>query len=232
MKTILIDVDTQHDFCDPRGALFVAGSERLAPVFQALVERAVSRGAPIVASVDSHAFDAWEFAGAPAAGPNGEQPGFPPHCVKGTAGWLKVAGTTAPRARFVPNVPVDARTLEALVTRHAPQQLLLEKEVYSLFANPNAEAVLAHLAGGGAQATRFVVFGVATDYCVRAAALGLVEWQARRSAAGVSGARGGEVWLVEDAIAAVDAAGGARAIAECAAAGVRRVSATDALAAL
>jgi nicotinamidase/pyrazinamidase len=232
MKTILIDVDTQHDFCDPRGALFVAGSERLVPVFQALVARAADRGAPIVASVDSHAFDAWEFAGAPTAGPNGEQPGFPPHCVKGTAGWLKVAGTTAPRARFVPNVAVDADTLEALITRNAPQQLLLEKEVYSLFANPNAEAVLARLTGASAAPTRFIVFGVATDYCVRAAALGLVEWLGRRG--GVSGAAGaaGEVWLVEDAIAAVDAGGGARAIAECAAAGVRRVTAADALAAL
>lgn len=230
MKTILIDVDTQHDFCDPTGALFVAGSDRLVPVFQALVARAAERGAPIVASVDSHAFDAWEFAGAPEAGPNGERPGFPAHCVKGTAGWLKVPGTTAPRARFIPNVAVDATTLEALITRHAPQQLLLEKEVYSLFANPNAEAVLARLAGtdAAAEATRFVVFGVATDYCVRAAALGLVEWLGRR---GVSGGAG-DVWLVEDAIAAVDAGGGARAIAECAAAGVRRVTAADALAAL
>ena len=230
MKTILIDVDTQHDFCDPRGALFVAGADWLSSAFEALVARAVERGAPIVASVDSHAFDAWEFAGAPEAGPNGERPGFPAHCLKGTAGWLKVPGTTAPRARFVPNVPLDAAALEALLTRHAPQQLLLEKEVYSLFANPNAEAVLARLAGAGAGAepTRFVVFGVATDYCVRAAALGLVEWLGRR---GVSGAVG-EVWLVEDAIAAVDAGGGARALAECTAAGVRRVTVAAALAAL
>ncbi len=226
MKTILIDVDTQHDFCDPRGALYVRGSERLAPAFQALVGRAVARGAPIVASVDSHAFDAWEFAGAPEAGPNGERPGFPAHCVKGTAGWLKVPGTTAPRARFVPNVPVDDATLESLLSKHAPQQLLLEKEVYSLFANPNAEAVLARLAeSAGGAATRFVVFGVATDYCVRAAALGLVEWLGRR-------ARGGEVCLVEDAIAAVDEAGGARALADCAAAGVRCVTVEAALAAI
>ncbi len=194
-KVIFVDVDTQHDFCDPTGALFVRGADALASTFRALTAHAVARGIPIVGSVDSHAFDAWEFAGASEAGPNGERPGFPPHCVKGTAGWLKVQGTLAPRARFVANVahPVD-------VERHAPQQLLLEKEVYSLFANPNAPAVLRALVGD--QAPHFVVYGVATDYCVRAAALGLVEWL---------GGRAGEVSLVVDAVAAVDAAGGERA---------------------
>jgi len=38
-------------------------------------------------------------------GPSGEKPGFPDHCVKGTAGWLKVRGTLPPRFRFIPNVP-------------------------------------------------------------------------------------------------------------------------------
>lgn len=216
-RTVFVDVDTQHDFCDPSGALFVRGADALAGTFRALTDHAVARGIPIVGSVDSHAFDAWEFAGAVEAGPNGERPGFPPHCVKGTAGWLKVPGTLAPRTRFVANVagaPLDA------ALRHAPQQLLLEKEVYSLFQNPNAPALLAALVGG--EAPRFVVYGVATDYCVRAAALGLVEWL---------GARGGEVALVVDAIAAVDAVGGERARAECRAAGVREVLTRDVLAA-
>jgi nicotinamidase/pyrazinamidase len=165
----------------------------------------------ILGSVDSHAFDAWEFANAPEKGPNGESPNFPPHCVKGTHGWLKVAGTTAPRTRFVPNVQV--RDLDAFVAKNDPQMLLFEKEVYSLFANPNAPAVLDRL---GAQ--RFIVFGVATDYCVRAAALGLVEH--------------GEVWMVGDAIAAVDAAGGEKAINECREKGVKLVSMNEALEAL
>ncbi len=213
MRTLLIDVDTQHDFCMPDGALYVRGAEALIPTFRALVARAVERETMVVGSMDSHAFDAWEFAGAPHKGPNGESPNFPPHCVKGTTGWLKVAGTTAPRTRFIPNVRVDDGELASLVTRHAPQMLLLEKEVYSLFANPNADAILESVA-----AERFIVFGVATDYCVRAAALGLVEW--------------GEVWLVRDAVAAVDPAEGERALAECAARNVRLVTTAEALEAL
>jgi len=213
MRTVLVDVDTQHDFCHPNGALYVRGAEALLPAFQRLVARAVERNTQILGSVDSHAFDAWEFAGAPVKGPNGESPNFPPHCVKGTAGWLKVPGTTAERTRYIPNVRVSREELDALAIRHAPQMLLFEKEVYSLFANPNAKTVLEKT-----RAERFVVFGVATDYCVRAAALGLVEW--------------GEVWLVRDAIAAVDAAGGERALGECVERGVRLVSLNEALEAL
>jgi nicotinamidase/pyrazinamidase len=211
MRTVLIDVDTQHDFCDPAGALYVRGAEKLAPAFRALVARALETKAPIVGSVDSHAFDAWEFAGAEARGPNGEQPNFPPHCVKGTPGWLKVPGTLPVQSRFIPNVVVGERELHAMID--TPRALMLEKEVYSLFANPNAEAVLGHLA-----ATRYVVFGVATDYCVRAAVLGLRKY-----------APHAETFLVTDAIAAVDAAGGTRAIEECAQAGARLVTVSDAM---
>jgi nicotinamidase/pyrazinamidase len=221
MQTILIDVDTQHDFCHPTGALFVQGADRLGGAFGELTARGVAAGAPILASVDSHAFDAWEFAGAPEHGPHGEAPNFPAHCVKGTAGWLKVPGTMAPRGRFIPNVPLDPATLRDLVTRHAPQQILLEKEVYSLFANPNAEGVL-DLVSQGSEPRRFLVYGVALDYCVRAAALGLVDHLARRQLPG-------EVWLIEDATAAVAAPGGAAALGECRARGVRLVSTAEAL---
>lgn len=217
MRTILVDVDTQFDFCHPEGALYVRGAEKLP--FDRLVSRAVETNTPIVGSVDSHAFDAWEFAGAPEAGPNGERPNFPAHCVKGTSGWLKMPGTMVPRTRFVPNVRTSDADLAALVERNAPHALMLEKEVYSLFANPNADAVLARVVRGDA---RFVVFGVATDYCVRAAALGLLDWIGRTG-------RKGEVLLVADAIAAVDRHGGENAVAECVAAGVQRVELRKAL---
>jgi nicotinamidase/pyrazinamidase len=224
MRTILIDVDTQHDFCHPSGALFVQGAEHLHEAFRQLTARGVAVGAPIVGSVDSHAFDAWEFAGAPETGPNGESPGFPPHCVKGTDGWLKVPGTLAPRFRFIPNVPLGDDLLAPLVTRHQPQQILLEKEVYSLFANPNADRLL-DLVREGADQVRFLVYGVALDYCVRAAALGLVDYLRQRSVPG-------EVLLCVDATASVVPAGGEKALGECQARGVRTLTTREALASL
>ena len=97
MRRVFVDVDVQNDFCEPSGALFVKGSPN--ETFRALTRFAVERGVPILGSVDSHAWDAWEFASNDRRGPDGEKPGFPDHCVKGTHGWLKVAGTLPPRFR-------------------------------------------------------------------------------------------------------------------------------------
>ena len=69
------------------------------------------------------------------------------------------------------------------------------------------------------------MFGVALDYCVRAAALGLIDWLAR-------GHHRGEVWLVADATAAVDREGGEAAAAELAARGVRLVDTREAIEAI
>ncbi len=207
MDTIFVDVDVQRDFCEPDGALYVPGSPN--DVMRRLVAHAVARRIPILGSVDSHAWDAWEFASSGRAGPGGEKPNFPDHCVKGTPGWLKVPGTLPPRFRFVPNVaeaPIDPIVDE--VFRGDTQGVYFEKEVYSLFANPLAEPFLRALASRAGTPLSFVVFGVATDYCVRAAALGLTE-------------RGYQTTLLTDAVAGITAEGVARSLDEMKRAGVR-----------
>jgi nicotinamidase/pyrazinamidase len=204
MKTpIYVDVDTQRDFCAPDGALFVRSAPAVMPAVRRLLAHAADRGHLVVGSVDTHDFTAWEF------DENGGP--FPPHCVKGTAGWLKMEGTLPERAVFVPNVAGQATAAPVPAEAHA---VLFEKEVYSLFANPAAEPTLAALlaARGLAQEdVELVVFGVATDYCVSAAALGLRE-------------RGYPVAVVTDAVAAVDEGAGQAALQEMAAAGCRLVT--------
>jgi len=202
MKKIYVDVDTQYDFCDPQGALFVRGAPAIMDNVKILVGGAVRRGELLFGSVDSHHFDAWEFAA------NGGP--FPPHCVKGTHGWLKMSGTLPEKAVFVPNVAgFDANRLP-----EGAHSILFEKEVYSMFANPSAESVIdAVLAkrGLGKKDVEMIVFGVATDYCVKEAALGLVQ-------------RGYAVSVVTDAVAAVEPAGGERALEEMRAAGCRLIT--------
>lgn len=225
MRTIFVDVDVQNDFCVPSGSLYVKGSPT--DVMRRLVAYAVAHRIPILGSVDSHAWDAWEFASSGRAGPNGERPNFPDHCVKGTPGWLKVDGTLPPRFRFVPNVAdalVDARGSGSPVGALSPNPLIapivnevirgdtqgvyFEKEVYSLFVNPLAEPFVKALAAQFGEPLSFVVFGVATDYCVRAAALGLAQ-------------RGHATTLVTDAIAGITEEGVARALEEMKRAGVK-----------
>ncbi|HTJ85180.1 MAG TPA: isochorismatase family protein [Polyangiaceae bacterium] len=210
---VLIDVDVQNDFCDPSGALFVAGSP--CELFASIVRRALDRRVPILGSVDSHAFDAWEFASSGAAGPNGERPNFPDHCVKGTWGWLKVPGTLPSRFRFSPRVAgQDVDALAGELVRRESQALYFEKEVYSLFANPNAAGTLDALARSASEPLEAWVFGVATDYCVKAAVLGLRE-------------RGLETVLIEDAVRGITPAGTETALAEMRAAGARVARAAD-----
>lgn len=188
MRTIIVDVDTQRDFMLQEGALYVHAEATVRMAIARVLQQAQREGIPILGSVDTHAHDAWEFAG------NGGP--FPPHCVKGSPGWLRVFHDVPKRTRFVPMQHVDAsvknlvgevkkgqgnRTLDAAALAAEALSgvgVYFEKEVYSLFANPTAEPVIAALvdAMGGAEAVRFDVLGYsAGGYCVDAAAQGLRE---------------------------------------------------------
>ena len=210
MRTIRIDVDTQFDFCAPSGALFVAGATAALDAVRALNGDAVARGIALVGSVDSHDFRAWEFN---TNITNGKPGPFPPHCLKGTAGWLKMAGTLPTQSVFIPCVPAPDLVASAIAAHAA---LYFEKEVYSLFVNPNAAQALLQLAGGIASETQLQIYGVATDHCVKAAALG-------------AALRGYRVEVVTDAIAAVDPATEQSSFAEMKAAGVVFVTAAELL---
>ena len=214
---VFVDVDVQRDFCEPTGALYVKGSPN--DRFRALTRFAVAHRIPILGSVDSHAWDAWEFASSPTKGPSGAKPDFPDHCVKGTPGWLKVEGTLPPRFRFVPNVaglPSDA-PLDAIVgelVKGETQGVYFEKEVYSLFANPLADRFLQKLVAASGGKPELVVYGVATDYCVRAAALGLAE-------------RGYTTTVLTDAVAGITPEGTKEALDAMQAAGVKLATTRD-----
>jgi nicotinamidase-related amidase len=60
------------------------------------------------------------------------------------------------------------RSVEARETLVA-NQIIVEKQALDVFSNPNFPALLDRLA-----ADRYVVYGVATDYCVRCAVTGLL----------------------------------------------------------
>lgn len=179
-----VDVDTQIDFMRPNGGLYVPKAETLDANLARLMAFARRHDIPVIASADAHAPDDPEFAV------------FPPHCVSGTPGQQRIPATELGDAKVVPNQPVK---LDLAGSRH----VVLEKTVFDLFDNPNAEAVLAHFG-----ARHYVVFGVATDYCVRAAALGLRK-------------RGFDVTVVSDAVKAVTSEGEATTLAEFAAAGIQ-----------
>lgn len=91
-NAIFVDVDTQFDFMDPAGALYVPGAERIVPNLRRLFAAAIEHAVPVISTADDHAPDDPEFAD------------FPPHCVRGTPGQLRLAHTLMPdRATLDPD---------------------------------------------------------------------------------------------------------------------------------
>jgi nicotinamidase/pyrazinamidase len=185
-QVFFVDVDTQHDFMFPSGALYVPGAERLIPKLRKLFDLARRHHIQIVSTADAHIPDDPEFRR------------FPPHCVKGSEGQKKLGETLLPRPLVLENRNRDMNLIDAV---RKYQQIVVEKQSLDVFDNPMTAKLLKALP------PRAIVFGVATDYCVKIAALGLCR-------AGVKTA------VVTDAIAALTPESGARALEEMSKAGV------------
>jgi nicotinamidase/pyrazinamidase len=189
---VFFDIDTQVDFMLPHGRLYVPGAEQIVPNLMKLMSFARGHGIPVISSADAHTPGDPEFAL------------WPPHCVIGSPGQRRVPETQFADATVVPNQP------GAFVPPAKwPSQIILEKPTYDTADNPNFDAVLKALGP-----RRAIVFGVATEFCVRADVLALRQ-------------RGFPVDLVLDAIKAITSEGGRKAIEEMTAAGARPVNTAD-----
>lgn len=184
---VFVDIDTQYDFIMPEGRLYVPHAEKRIPNFKRLTETAIRHHIPLISSVDAHRPDDPEFKH------------FPPHCLTGTPGQKKIIETLGSRPLIGRNAEAAWKAMES----YEAGQIILEKRKFDLFSNPIAAPLFLKLKGD-----RFVVYGVATDYCVKAAALGLLEF-------------GNPVFLVEDAVAGITPEGSAAAIEELLAQGVQ-----------
>ena len=165
---VFVDVDTQRDFLDPGGALYIEGSGSIRPNLARLTDFAREQGIPILATACAHYEGDAEFET------------FPPHCLIGTSGHERIEETAWPGS---PALGPDETLPQAI-----PSHLTIHKREYDVFSNPIADFVIAHHAKGN---PTFVVYGVATDYCVKCAVEGLLN-------------RGRKVAVVADAVRGVD----------------------------
>src|SRR3954447_9290417 len=168
---VFVDVDTQRDFLDPDGALFIPGSGAILPALARLTGLARSKGSPVLATACAHSPD------------DAELRHFPPHCMVGTRGQERVEATAWTGGEVL--------TADALHFGDPPHHLTIQKRVFDPFSHPDADRLIGLYRRPH---PTFVVYGVATDYCVKAAICGLLN-------------RGSSVAVVIDAIRAIDQAG-------------------------
>ena len=198
-NVIFWEVDAQADFMLPGGKLYAPGAEKLIPNLKRLVDAAREGRVFLVSDACQHTPDDPEFQR------------FPPHCIRGTPGAQIIPEALADKFLVIPNdapfrLPADFGPL---------QQVILEKQTLDVFDNPHTEALVERL-GRDAE---FMVFGVATEYCVNCAVQGLLR-------------RGRRVAVVTDAIETLDANVGRRTLEEFAAKGARLITTEQALVAL
>ena len=174
---VFVDVDTQRDFLEPSGALFVPGSEAILPNLARLTGFARTRGIPVLATACAHAPDDPEFRQ------------FAPHCLIGTEGQERVAATAWPGGEILGP--------DSLHFGGLPHHLTVQKRVFDVFSHPDIDRLIGLYRRPH---PTFVVYGVATDYCVKAVVRGLLD-------------RGSSVAVVVDAVRAIDPEGEAEVLA-------------------
>ena len=181
MKRILWDVDTQVDFMEPSGKLYVPNAREVAPAMEQLVDAARAAGVVHVASADDHELTDPEISDSPDF-----RNTYPPHCLRGTRGAEKIIETKQRDPLPLSLVPFPPGLVPGMVAGR--REILLLKKNYSVFTNPNTEPLLDAL-----DPDEIVVFGVATDVCNDAAIRGFLQ-------------RGRRVRFVEDASRGLDEA--------------------------
>jgi len=199
------EVDCQKDFMNPDGKLYIPGAEKIKPNLKRLTVYGVNNEI-ILASRDCH-FDT-----------DNELNTFPPHCMNGTDGYNNIKETATDSPLIIrdkvstfgryDNYPYDELHI-LLNTGH--KKIIFEKQHTDVFTNPNVVKVLRIL--GVLEA---VVYGVATEYCVKDAVMGLLS-------------RGINVRVVEDAITGLDIIAEYNAIVEMKKKGAEFVKTRDVL---
>lgn len=198
--TIFWDVDTQVDFMLPSGSLAVPGAVGLLPNLGRLTAGARAAGITIVHTADDHELHDEEISAEPDFVET-----FPPHCLRGTEGALRLSETAA--APGAADIPPAGDGIDVAAVAGAAE-IVLRKNRFDAFSNPAAVPLLRALAP-----ETVVVYGVALEVCDRYAVEGMLALDP-----------GLDIVVVEDAVAALDPARGTELLEDWRRRGVRVLS--------
>ena len=163
MKTDIIfwNVDTQIDFVEPGGKLYVPGAELLKPLWAKILAFAKKNEIRVVNTADFHYKGSAELSADPDFIST-----FPEHCMADTLG-AEYVEETDPVDPLIFDWNREYFSFDEVLSR---KNILIRKDAFDVFAgNPHTEKIVEILAP-----ETVVVFGVTTNVCVNDAVVGLV----------------------------------------------------------
>jgi len=171
------NVDTQKDFIDPDGKLYVLNAESIRAVLKQITDLAKNEGIRVINTCDYHFVNAEEIS---------EYPDFitkfPPHCMAGSSG-ARFIPETDPEMPLIVDWDVDLAIHGEFDDPEKFRNIIIRKNAFDVFAgNPYTEKILSIL-----QPETVFVYGVTTNICVDNAVIGLTK-------------RGFKVCVISDAI--------------------------------
>jgi nicotinamidase/pyrazinamidase len=200
------DIDTQQDFLQPAGALYVPGSEAIVPTLGRLTRYAREQRIRILASGEDHVPEHRELSDHPDFTET-----FPPHCLRGTPGQARIPETALHDPLVVePEHNSTPGGQQALDHRG---DILFHKHWFDVFTNPHVLVVLRAL-----DPEVVVLYGVATDLAVRHTVEGLARYRPHT-----------RIYFVVDAARAFRPEAGEHLLKEWAEEGVRLVHSSEIL---
>lgn len=154
-NTIFWDVDTQFDFMNPKGRLYVPGAEKIIDNISRVRTFALAGGYSIIASTDWHNYEDEEISNNP-----DNMNTFNPHCIAGEPGSERTGNLGEIPIGEVPTEKLDTEQLKKLISREQ-FHIVIRKNKLNVFSNPNTQDLLKLL-----HPSAIIIFGVALDLCV------------------------------------------------------------------
>lgn len=171
------NVDTQVDFIEPFGKLYVQGAEKLKPIFKQITDYAVENKIRVISTCDFHLINSNELSSSPDYITT-----FPEHCMAGTSG-AEFIPETRPAIPAIIDWMTQLAILPQLANADQIRNIVIRKDAFDVFeGNPYTHRILDLI-----NPSKIFVYGVTTNVCVDKAVCGLAE-------------HGFPVYVFEDAI--------------------------------
>jgi nicotinamidase/pyrazinamidase len=171
------NVDTQKDFVNPKGKLYVEGAEKLKPNWKQLTRMAKENSIRTVNTADFHYYNSPEIDTSPDYIKT-----FPEHCIANSTG-AEFIRETNPEEPVIFDWNKEYLITPEILDREKYRNFIIRKDAFDVFSgNPWTNRIIQLI-----KPKTVVVYGVTTNICVDFAVKGLVK-------------KAKNIWVVQDAV--------------------------------